>query len=286
VLPEFELLMPRTLSEALEMLVQAGEGVAPIAGGTNLVVDMRGGRHRPSVLVSVAGLEELRGIRRENGHVVIGATTTVAELLEEPLISEVAPVLWGAARVFANPLVRNRATVGGNLVDASPAADTAPPLLVLDAEVQLTSREGSRWLPLDEFFLGVRRTLRRPDELLTAIRFPVPPPGAIGGFYKLGLRKADAISVASVAVMVETGDDGACRRARIAMGAVAPKPIRAYEAEKALEGRPLTPDLIAEAARLCAEATSPIDDIRASAAYRRHVVEVLARRLLSHPVTQ
>lgn len=281
MLPEFELLMPRTLSEALEMLAGAGGGVAPVAGGTNLVVDMRGGRHRPSVLVSVAGLEELHGIRRENGHVVIGATTTVAELLEEPLIAEVAPPLWSAARVFANPLVRNRATVGGNLVDASPAADTAPPLLALDAEVQLTSKEGSRWIPLDEFFLGVRQTLRQPDELLTAIRFPVPPSGTFGGFHKLGLRKADAISVASVAVMVEVGDDGACRKARIAMGAVAPKPIRAYEAESLLEGHVLDPERVAEAARLCAEATSPISDIRASAAYRRHVVEVLTRRLLS-----
>ncbi|HID89416.1 MAG TPA: xanthine dehydrogenase family protein subunit M [Anaerolineae bacterium] len=281
MLPEFELLMPRTLSEALEVLAQAREGVAPVAGGTNLVVDMRGGRHRPSVLVSVAGLEELRGVRRENGHIVIGATTTVAELLEEPLIAEAAPALWSAARVFANPLVRNRATVGGNLADASPAADTAPPLLVLDAEVQLTSKEGSRWVPLDEFFLGVRQTLRQPDELLTAIRFPLPPSGAFGGFYKLGLRKADAISVASVAVLVEVGEDGTCRKARIAMGAVAPKPIRAYEAEKRLEGHVLTPELAAEAAHLCAEATSPIDDIRASAAYRKHVVEILARRLLS-----
>lgn len=274
MLPEFDLLMPANLSEALDMLAERPE-VVPIAGGTNVIVDLRAGRHRGGVLMDVSRLAELRGIRRENGHVVVGGGTTISELLVDPLVAQFGLPLRQAAAVLASPLVRNRATVAGNLVDASPAADTAPPLLVLDAEVELTSRQGLRRLPLDQFFVGVRKTRRRPDELLTAVRWPVPPEGSAGGFSKFGLRRADAIAVVSVAVMVQRGGG-----ARIALGAVAPTPIRATEAEEALRGRPLTPETIAEAARLAAEATRPIDDIRGSAAYRQRVVEVLTRRLL------
>ena len=294
MLPEFDLLTPQTLPEALEMLAEAAPDVAPLAGGTNLIVDLRGGGvlrpsqglHRPGVLVNVAGLDELRTIRRENGHVVIGGGVTIAELLKAPLIAECAPLLKQAAAVFANSLVRNRATVGGNLADGSPAADTAPPLLVLGAEVELASREGTRRVPLDEFFVHVRETVRRPDELLVSVRWPAPAPGSVGAFRKLALRKADAISVVSAAVMVEPDENGRCGQARIALGAVAPTPIRARAAEEALRGEALTAETIGQAARLAAETVSPIDDIRGSADYRQRVVEVLVRRLLSESANQ
>jgi len=281
MLPEFELLTPQTLPEALEMLAEGAPDTVPLAGGTNLIVDMRSGRHRPGVLVNVAGLDELRFIRREDGHLVMGGGVTIAQVLEDPLIAQYAPVLREAAEVFANPLVRNRATVGGNLVDGSPAANTAPPLLVLDAEVELASKAGTRHVPLDDFLVGVRRTLCRPDELLTAIRWPVPPPGSASAFYKVGLRKSDAISVVSVAVMVACDESGHCEQARFALGSVAPRVIRARAAEEALRGQTLTPGTIAEAARLAAEATRCIDDIRGSAGYRQRVTEVLVRRLLT-----
>ena len=280
MLPEFALLMPQTLEEALEMLAEGAPDVAPLAGGTNLVVDMRSGRYCPGVVVNIGGLEELRGVRRENGHLVVGGGVTIAELLDDPLIAQHAPVLREAAAVLANPLVRNRATVGGNLADASPAADSAPPLLVLGAEVELVSRQGTRRVPLADFFVHVRKTVRRPQELLAAIRWPVPTDRSASAFRKLALRKADAISVLNAAVNVERDGAGRCRQARIALGAVAPTPIRAHEAEEALRGQQLTPATIAEAARLAAEATQPIDDIRGSAAYRKRVVEVLVRRLL------
>ncbi len=281
MLPEFDLLMPRTLPEALDMLAEDAPSVAPLAGGTNLIPDMRSGRHRPGVLVNIAGLDELRGIRRENGQVVVGGGVTIAELLDDALIAELAPVLRQGAAVLASPLVRNRATVGGNLADASPAADTAPPLLALGAEVELASKEGTRRVPLEEFFVHVRRTVREPHEVLSSVRWPVPPPGSVGRFRKLALRRADAISVLSVAVMVEPGGDGRCGQARIALGAVAPTPIRVHPAEDALRGQKLTAGAIAEAARLAAEAARPIDDIRGSAGYRQRVVEVLVRRLLA-----
>jgi len=263
------------------MLAEGAPDVTPLAGGTNLIADIRGGRHRPRVLMNIAGLDELRGIRQEDGHLVVGGGVTIAELLDDPLIARHASVLREAAAVFANPLVRNRATVGGNLVDASPAADTAPPLLVLDAMVELVSKEGSRHVPLEEFMVGVRETLRQPQELVTAVRWPVSPPHSAGAFHKVGLRKAAAISVLSAAVMVESDQSGRCRQARIALGAVAPRPIRAHAAEDLLRGQPLTPESIAEAARLSTDATSCIDDIRGSAAYRQRVVEVLVRRLLT-----
>ena len=280
MLPQFELLMPQNLTEALEMLAEHAPDVMVVAGGTNLIPDLRLGRYRPRWVVNVASLPELQGIRREDGQLVIGAGVTVAEVLDDPLVAQHAPVLREAAGLLGNPLVRNRATVAGNLADASPAADMAPPLLALDAEVELASRGGTRRVSLKDFFLGVRRTARQPHELVTSVRVPLPPPGSASAFYKIGLREADAIAVASGAVRVDRDGDDRCRLARIALGSVAPTPIRAYEAERALEGRPLEPESIAEAARLAAEATRPIDDIRGSAAYRRQVTEVIVRRML------
>ena len=281
MLPEFDLLMPKTLSEALDMLAESAPDAMPLAGGTNLVVDMRGGRCRPGVLVNVAGLDELRTIQRENGHIVVGGGTTITELMADPLIAEHGAPLGDAAAVLASPLIRNRATLAGNLADGSPAADTAPPLLVLGAEVELRSREGTRRVGLDEFFVHVRETVCQPQELLTSVRWPMPAPGSVGAFRKLALRKADAISVVSAAVMVETDENGHCGQARIALGAVAPTPIRAHAAEDALRGQALTTEVIAQAAHLAAGATRCIDDIRGPANYRKRVVEVLVRRLLA-----
>jgi carbon-monoxide dehydrogenase medium subunit len=276
----YEALRPATLDEALGLMA-GRDDVLPIAGGTNVVVAMREGAHRGQALMDVTRLGELRGIRLDQGQVVIGGGTTLVELLDSPLIAEHAWPLHQAARSFANPLVRNRATVAGNLVDASPAADAAPPLLVLGAEVDLASAAGSRRLPLDEFLVGVNQTLRQPDELVVAIRWPVPPPRSTGVFHKLGLRKGTACAVISAAVMVEGDGAGCVSQARIALGAVAVKPIRAYAAEKALAGQALTAQAIAEAARLAASAARPIDDVRSTAGYRQQMAGVLTRRLLT-----
>jgi carbon-monoxide dehydrogenase medium subunit len=212
--------------------------------------------------------------------VVVGGGVTIAELLDSPVVQEHAPILIKAAERFANPLVRNRATVGGNLAYASPAADTAPPLLVLDAEVELTSVEGTRYVPLQDFMTGVRATTRRPEELLTAVRWAVPGPNCADAYHKLALRKADAISVVSVAVLVPH-EGQTCGDVRIAMGAVGPTPIRAEEAEEALRGKSLTPETIEQVAYCACEATCCIDDIRGSADYRKKVTGAIVRRLLN-----
>jgi carbon-monoxide dehydrogenase medium subunit len=282
MLPEFELRSPHTLMEALQLLHEAHPQGAPVAGGTNLVPDLRSGRHCPKVLVDISRLEDLRGIRREDGMISAGGCVTIAELLASPLVAETAGALHAAARLFASPLIRNRATLAGNLVDASPAADTAPPLLVLDAQVTLLSLSGCRTAPLADFFTGVRKTVCRPDELVGSVRWPVSEPASETGFgyYKLGLRKADAISVISVAVRLDLGADGRCHQARVALGSVAPVPLRVYAVEALLQGQALTPAILVEAGRLAAEAVSPISDLRASASYRRRMADVLVQRLL------
>ena len=281
MLPKFELLMPETLPEALNMLGDRAPDVRPIAGGTNLIPDLRAGTHHPSAVVNVGGLSELGGIRRENGHVVVGGGVTLAEVLESEVIAEHGRPLQDAARVFANPLVRNRATVGGNLGNGSPAADTAPPLLVLGAEVELSTSDGSRWVPLQDFFVHVCDTVCEPGDLITAVRWEVPDGRTVGGFKKLALRKAMAISVVSAAALVRLNDEGRCEDARIALGAVAPTPVRAYEAEEMLRGERLEPGLIEEVRHVACQAASCIDDVRSSAAYRERVASVLVRRVLT-----
>jgi len=277
-LPEFELYRPESLDEALEIIARS-PGALPIAGGTALLVDMRSRRISPPVLVDIGRIDRISGIRIEEGEVVIGATTTIAEIKDSDLIAKHAPILREACEVFASPSVRNRATIGGNLAYASPAADTAPPLLTLDASVELTSANGRRTVPIDRFFLGVRRTERRDDELMTAVRFPIPLKGTVGGFRKLGLRKADAISVVSAAVSIGPLTDGE-RRVRIALGAVAPRPIRAHRAEETLAARPIDEESIRTAAEAAASEASPVSDLRGSAWYRREAAEALVRRLL------
>jgi carbon-monoxide dehydrogenase medium subunit len=278
---EIELIRPRTLPEALAAIAQPGIAARPLAGGTNLVVELRDGHHADKTLVDLTRLEELRGIRAEGGFIFLGGGVTITELLTHPLIAAHAPALKEAAAVFANPLVRNRATVAGNLVDASPAADTAPPLLALGAQVELVSQSSARWINLEDFFVGVRKTLLQPDEIMLSVRWEIPSSRAASAFNKVGLRKADAISVLSAAVFLETGADGVCTQARIALGAVAPRPFLARRAASLLIGRRVDAAIIASAASEAAAETRPISDIRGAEAYRRRVSEVTVRRLLT-----
>jgi CO/xanthine dehydrogenase FAD-binding subunit len=275
------ILTPHTLPEALDALATDRADVIPIAGGTNVVVGLREGMHGGKTLLSVGRLSELRGIRQEEGWIIVGGGITLAEVLESRLLAAHGHPLYQAALVFANPLVRNRATVAGNLVDASPAADTAPALLVLDAQVDLVSAKGSRRIPLDQFMVGPNQTLRREDELVLSVRWPIPSGTVVGAFHKLALRRGTACSVLSVAVLIEYNDSRQTSRARIALGAAAPRPIRVHRAEEVLLGQPLSPERIADAARLASEAAQPIDDVRSTGNYRRRMAAVLTHRLLS-----
>lgn len=280
MLPAFDLLRPCTLPEALDMLADRPD-VMPLAGGTNLIVDLRDRRVRPKVVMDISRLRELRGIRAGADQIVVGGGTIMTQLLMHPLIAEHGQPLRQAAARLGNPLVRNRATLAGNLANASPAADTAPPLMALDAVVDVVSRNGTRCIPLSDFMIGVNKTLLRPDELVASVRWPVPPTNSAGGFYKIGLRKADACSVINGGAMIVWDEDGCCRQARIAIGAAAPRPVRAHEAESALMGARLTPEVIDTAAHLTLSAIEPIDDIRGTAQHRRRMAQVIVRRLLA-----
>lgn len=276
MLPPFELLRPDTLDEALEML-GTDPTPTPIAGGTNVLVDLRGRVASVGVLMDVGRLTALRRIERMDSALEIGAGTTIAELLDNPLVANHAPILTTAYRQFAAPLIRNRATMGGNLAHASPAADSAPPLLVLDASLVLRSASRERVVPIEEFFVGPCCTTRREDELIVAVRIPNEMVGASFAYEKVRLRNADAISVVSVAALRER-ESG---RLRLALGAVAPTPIRVREVEDALSNVGSSNREIEEAAARAAKASQPIGDVRSSADYRRRAVDVLVRRCLN-----
>jgi xanthine dehydrogenase iron-sulfur cluster and FAD-binding subunit A len=271
---------PSTLEEALGLLREHGDKARIVAGGTDLVLELERGVRRVEALVDVTRLPGLDEIRAENGVVHLGARVTHGQAVTSSLLVERAFPLAMACWQVGSPQIRNRATIAGNLANASPAGDTITPLWALDASVILASQQrGQRQLPLGEFFLGVRRTALLPDEMLVAIRFPALRPNERGAFVKLGLRQAQAIAVVNVAVGIGFEGDR-ISRASIALGSVAPTIVRAAEAEESLVGRPLTPYTIARAARLASDAARPIDDIRGSAAYRRAMVRVLTSRAL------
>ncbi len=279
-LPRFNLLQPSSLGDALEILEKT-PGAMPIAGGTALLVEVRARKQTPAVLVDLGRLGDLHGITPAANELVIGAMTTIAELLKSPLIAERAPVLRDACSTFASPLVRNRATIGGNVAHGSPAGDMGPSLLVLDASIELRSVRGKRLVRAVDFWKGPRKTTRKSDEIVTSIRIPHSSAVSATSWKKLGLRKADAISVASVAVRIALTPNGAVDVARVAVGAVAPIPLRVAKSENALVGKPITAETIAAAAIAAAEAAAPIDDLRGSASYRRRVIEALVRRALT-----
>lgn len=279
---EFDLHVPEDLDEALRLLGEHnGAGaIMPLAGGTNMIVDLRARSVAPEALVSIGKIPGLRGITMDGGRVRMGGRTTVSDMLRHAHLRALAPSLVESARIFAGQMVRNTATVAGNICSGSPAADLVPPLLALDAEVTLSSRSGSRALPLSEFYQDYKKMARRADELLTEVSWPQPAANAGDAFYKLARRKGDAITVVGVAVALRL-ENGKCHDVRIALGSVAPVVKRALAAEKLLEGGALTAEAIEAAARMATEEVRPIDDIRASAGYRSHCVHVLTGRLLT-----
>ena len=275
---EFELETPSGLKDALRLLAEGN--VTPLAGGTNLMIDLRAKRQRPSRIVALGHLDELRGIRFDRGKVVVGSRTTVTDLLRSPELAIAGPSLLDAARLFAGQMVRNAGTIGGNIACASPAADLVPALMSLDADITLASASGSRTVALADYFLGYKKDVRKSDELITQVSWTHPSPRTANGFYKLARRRGDAITVVGVAVTL-SASDGKCDHARVALSAVSPCVIRATKAEHILQGQVPTAELIEAAAIQAAAQCSPIDDVRASAQYRRHAVHVLTRRLVS-----
>ncbi len=275
---DFEFVKANDLKQAYALLAKLGEAALPVAGGTNALPLIRAGKAGNRTLVNIRELTALSGIRLYRGRVTVGSLTTIAALAHSELLRCKAPALYMAANVFADPITRNSATIGGNLAFSSPAADTAPPLLALNATLLLGSECGKRRLPLNEFFIGVNQNALLPGELILAVEFPACPHSA---FYKLGLRNAMAISVATAAAAVRRDKNNAVTDIRLAMGSVAPRPVRCPGVEEALLGQKAGNGLLPLIEEAVGRDISPVDDIRASAEYRRLVAPVLLNRAIA-----
>ncbi|BDD88209.1 FAD binding domain-containing protein [Desulfofustis limnaeus] len=260
-------------------LLAASPGARLFCGGTDLFVWLRAGRCQARLLVGLERIDELRGIGSDGDHLRIGAATTHAELLADPTIKEHLPVLHQAVAQLGSPLIRRTGTIGGNLVTASPAGDTLPPLAVLEATVELRSATANRRLSLEEFLLGPGRTDLREGEIVAAIRIPLPPPGSLHSFEKVGRRAALACSIASLAGLLDLDDDGTIRTIRLAWGSVAETVLRLPQIEAALIGQPLDDTHITAVLPAVRKLVRPISDVRAGADYRRLVAANLLRRL-------
>jgi CO/xanthine dehydrogenase FAD-binding subunit len=286
-LPSFDYYRPTTLDETLTAMERLDGNFSVLAGGTDLLVAMKERRGTHPALLDIKAVPELAGIRADNGTLCLGATVTTRVIAASPLVRDRVPVLSQSLKLLGSMQIGNRATIGGNLSNASPAADSAPPLLALGASVKLIGKNKERRVPLENFFIGPKKTVID-GELLAEVRIPTPPPGGRGIFYKLGPRNApEDICIVSAAVygVLDSGEKG-WKELRIALGAVAPTPIRARHAEERLKGQPLEPKLVDEAARIAADKDAqPISDIRGSADYRREMVYVLVKRALEQ-ITQ
>lgn len=267
---------PKTLAEAREALAR---GATKVAGSTDLlVVDHATGGVRDSVL-NVLGIEELRGIRVEADQLSIGASSSFTKIRESAEVAKHAPLLKDAARTIGAAQIQNRATLGGNIANASPAGDSLPALLALGALIVVSGPRERRIVPYNAFHTGYRKTVLGPDELIERVLIPLPAP-AVQVFRKVGTREAQAISKVVVAFASDRLDHRILANVRLAMGSVAAVPVRLHEVEILIEDNPLTPELADRAAALVAKSITPIDDVRSTAEYRRHVAGQVVRRLL------
>ena len=276
----FAVHQPQTVAEAITLAGQLGGDARFLAGGTDLLIQIGRKRTQPGHLIALGGLGGLAGIAAGAREISLGSLTTHKAIETHPAFQDRLVALAEAARVIGGHQIRNVGTIGGNIANASPAADLLPVLLSLDAAVELAGAAGTRRLALRDFLRGPGLVDRKPDELLVRVAFPTPPAGAATSFVKFGRRRAMEISVVCVAALLGVGDDGTCRTVRIALGAVGPTAMRAAAAETALCGRAPTPAALRAAGELAAAECTPIDDVRASAAYRRRLVAALVPRAL------
>lgn len=269
----FKYFRPKNLDELLAIKNELKEKARLLAGGSNLLVYIKEGSLKSGTLVDIGSLAALKGIREKDGYLEIGAAETITDIMASPVVSEKLPFLRESLRVFANPLIRNISTVAGNIAEGSPIADTAPLLLVLNSEVVAASITGRRNIPIDDFFISLGKTEIKANEVIITIRIHIPETGR-GKFVKLGLRKGTSCSVVSVAVWLIANGRGV-EDIRIALGGVAPLPLRAVKTEALFRGKILHEHNIGELALEVTNEITPITDVRGGAAYRSEVSAAL-----------
>jgi carbon-monoxide dehydrogenase medium subunit len=274
----FDYLAPHSVEETVALLAQHGDDAKILAGGQSLIPAMRFRLAAPALLLDINNLTELEYVREENGHLAIGALAREVMLEDSAALAHTYPLLADAARVIADPLVRNRATVGGNLAHADPANDHPAVMLAYDARVLARGPDGTRTIPIDEFFLGLFETSLRPGELLTEIQIPKPAANSGGAYMKIE-RKVGDYAVAAVAVQL-TMNGSAVGAARIALTNVNSAPMRALQAEQALAGQALSDDVLEAVGRAAAAECDPSADLRGSVEYKRDLIRVLTKRAI------
>jgi CO/xanthine dehydrogenase FAD-binding subunit len=283
-LPGFNYLAPVTLDEALSRLARYKGKAKVIAGGTDLVPKLKRREiGAPAYVIDLKTIPGLDNIKYDVSGLSLGALVTIGAVETSAIIGEKFGILAQAARSMASPQVRNRGTIAGNICNAVPSADSAPALLTLGARLKLASRKGERIVSIEDFFTGPGQTALADDEILQEIQIPHPPPNSKGVYLKLTPRRAMDLAIVGVAVVI-IPQDGVCQDIRIALGAVAPTPIRTGKAEAVLKGQKFDDALIEKAARAAAGQSRPIDDHRASAEYRRDMVEVLVKRAIKQAI--
>jgi carbon-monoxide dehydrogenase medium subunit len=277
-----EMYQPTSLPEASRLLKENGPGGRFLAGGTDLVIAMKEKGLVPKYLVDLKRIAGLSGIRENSdGTITIGALTTMREIETSPLLTKKYPFLCQSAAEVGSIQIRNRATVGGNMANATPSADVAPSLIALNASAKIAGASGERTVALEEFFRGPGQNVMNADQILTEITIPKSSPRVVGEYIKFSPREMMDLAYVGVAVAYTLGDqDKLCAGVRIVLGAVAPTPIRARKAEAALEGQLLTETLAEKVGATAAEEAKPISDVRSSADYRRAMVGAMTKRAL------
>jgi len=278
ILPEFELLLPQSIEEAISALADHGDEAAVMAGGTDLMVLMKTG-FSPAVVVSLCEMTGLDYVEFDSaGGLRLGAMATLAQVESSPVVKQHYPALWASARANGTPQTRQRGTVVGNVLRASPAGDCCCAVLAIGGSVVLQGPQGRREVDIDQFWQDYRLTARRPDELAVELKLPSPAPGSRSAFSAMTRTYFDLAKINAAASLKMDG--GTCRKARLAMGAVAPTPIRLKACEQLIQGREVNEDLLDQIAASAPAGISPIDDVRSTAEYRRQVSGVLIKRVI------
>ena len=284
----FQYIVATNLDEAVALMEEfGGKNALLMAGGTDLLVRLKDGEIKPDCIIDLKGISGLTYIDYEDHRGLrIGALSSIADVEKDPKLSSGYAALAEAASSIGSVQIRNKGTIGGNLCNASPSADMAPPLIVMSATVRIVGKAGERILNLEDFFLGPGGTVLRNGEILTEIEVPTPPPLSGAAYLKLGRRNGMDLAIAGVACLLVMDSKSRCERVRIAMGAVAPTPLRAKEAEALMTGEKIGDELVEQVAKKAAEEAKPISDVRATANYRREIIEVLVKRAIKESINR